>query len=187
MSARVLLVSLSLFLLMACDKKEDDTPSGKSYSGRLTFVLSRTFPTLHAETAVDVSIDADGNVGFSQPEAVYFEAVSEKIMDGDRIKLTETGVIQVSAISGNLKSVNGKDYLVVALNMNIDGNLTHWDYRYPDWICAGDDPYTVSDPVSCPLMFRMENALMDEALCGHSCCNNWGNTCYRWKLVLQPA
>lgn len=187
MATRILLVSLFLSLLVACDKKEDDINPGKVYSGSLTLNYSRTFPTFSSNVGFDVSITGNGEVNINNPGPVLFDGISEKLIEGVRVKIREHGTIEISSISGTCSRANGKDYLEVSLSCKLDGIQEVWNYQENQWVSVSEAPYQIQHPVSTPMMFRIENAVMDEAVCGGFCSDCWGNSCYRWRLILTET
>jgi len=186
MATRILLVSLFLSLLVACDKKEDDINPGKNYTGTLTLEYSRTFPTFQSFITVDVEINQTGEVILLQPSSVNYSGESEKMIEGDRIKLREEGSISVTSTQGEWIKKDGKEFLSVDLSCLLDGRQILWAYDGYNWMKVSETPFTHENPVECPMLFRIENAVMAEAICGASCCDTWGNTCFRWRLVLTP-
>jgi hypothetical protein len=187
MATRILLVSLFLSLLVACDKKEDDMNPGKNYTGTLTLEYSRTFPTFKSFITLDVEINQAGEVILLQPSPVNYSGESEKMLEGNRIKLREEGSITVTSPLGEWMKRNGKDYLSVDLTSQLTGRQILWAYDGYNWMKVSETPFTHDNPVECPMLFRIENAVMAEAICGATCCDNWGNACFRWRLVLNAA
>jgi hypothetical protein len=185
MATRILLVSLFLCLLTACDKKEDDNNPGKDYTGKLTLTFSRSFPTYQAVVPVEVLIAANGSVTLTPPAPIAYTGIAEKMLEGKRIKISEEGVVNISGLSGNYVRKDGKDFLEVNITCTLDGVQTVWTYDGICWTSPGETPYTLANPVQCPMCFRIGSALMSEAVCGANCCDAWGNACFRWRLVLR--
>lgn len=186
MATRILLVSLFLSLLVACDKKEDDINPGKDYTGDLTLTYSRTFPTLQSIVGIDIEISKSGEVTFSSPQPITYDGISEKMIEGDRIKIREQGSITVASLSGQWVEVDGNEYLEVNLSCTLEGTQTVWAYEEYQWLKVSETPFTHENPVDCPMLFRVDNAVLSEAVCGANCCDVWGNTCFRWRLLLTP-
>ncbi len=187
MATRIVLVSLILSLLVACNKKEDDINPGKDFTGTLTLEYSRTFPTFQSFVTIVVDINRTGEVTLSQISPVNYVGESEKLIEGDRLKLREEGIITVSSLAGEWVKKGGKENLSVSLSCLIEGRQILWSYEQFRWLMISETPFTHENPVACPLLFRIENAVMDEALCGSNCCDSWGNACFRWRLVLSPV
>lgn len=187
MATRILLVSLFLSLLVACDKKEDDINPGQDYTGTLTLNYSRTFPTFQTGIDIELAISENGEVTFSEPKQVNYLGESQKMMDGERIKIREQGIVNVSSLSGGCTTIDNKEYLMVNLSCLLDGTQTVWKYTDFQWIKMSDMPYLLENPVESPMLFRIENAVMSEAICGGNCTDCWGNSCFRWHLVLNPS
>lgn len=187
MATRVLLVSLFLSLLVACNKKEDDINPGKNYTGTLTLEYSRTFPTFQSFISLDVEIDHTGEVILLQPSTVNYSGETEKLIEGDRIKLREEGNITIASPQGEWMKKDGKEFLSVDLSCQLAGRQILWAYDGLQWLKVSETPFNHEIPVECPMLFRIENAVMAEAVCGSSCCDTWGNTCFRWRLVLTAA
>ncbi|MFH1120608.1 MAG: hypothetical protein V1775_12365 [Bacteroidota bacterium] len=187
MATRILLVSLFLCLLTACDKKEDDNNPGKDYTGILSLTYSRSFPTFQAVVLIDAEIVANGNVTLSNPQQVEFDGLSEKMIEGERFKIREQGTINITSISGKWTKVDGKEYLEVNLLCLLEGIQTVWSYEEYQWIKTSEISYTQENPVASPMCFRIQSAVMSEAVCGGSCCDCWGNSCFRWRLELKEG
>ena len=111
MKARILLVSLILSLLVACDKKEDDINPGQDYTGTLTLDYSRSFPTFTTTLSVPVEISSNGQAVIALPAPHKFMGESDKMIDGERIKIREVGVITISDITSVWKQKDGHKYL----------------------------------------------------------------------------
>jgi len=186
MAARFLLVSLFLSLLVACDKKEDDPNPGKDYTGLLSLSYSRTFPTFQSNVDINLEISQNGEVKLVDPNTVLFDGLSEKMISGERTKIREKGEISITTLSGDCINMGGKSYLRVNLSCLIEGVQTVWSYEGFQWTQKSETPFAVENPVETPMLFRIENAEMSEAVCGANCSDCWGNTCFRWRLVLTP-
>jgi len=186
MARRILLVSLFLCLLVACNKKEDDINPGQDYSGTLTLDYSRTFPTLDAKVIIPVEIAENGTVTFTNPQQTVFVGESQKMIEGERIKVREEGTISVSAPSGVSAITDGKEYLEVNLSFLLEGTQYVWKYEDSQWLKMSEQPFLMENPVESPLHFRIENAVLSEAVCGCTHNDCWGNLCFRWHLVLSP-
>lgn len=186
MATRILLVSLFLSLLFACDKKEDDMNPGKDYTGSLTLDYSRSFPTFKSGTSIAIDISANGSVTLTEPQQVSFAGESQKIIKGDRIKIREEGTITITSLSGKWVIKEGHATLEVNLSCLLNGTQTTWTYNGLDWIQLSQMPYTLENPVECPMYFRVDNAVIAEAVCGGSCNDCWGSSCFRWQLTLTP-
>lgn len=187
MATRVLLVSLFLSLLVACEKKEDDINPGTDYSGSLTLSYSRTFPTFDALVTIPVEISSAGLVTFAECAPVEFKGESQKMIEGERIKVKEQGVISISNLSGEWTKQEGKEYLKLNLTCQLEGRQEVWKYEVYQWEKMSDLPVMMYNPVDGPLLFRIENAVMSEAVCGCTHSDTWGNLCFRWHLVLHRA
>lgn len=187
MATRFLLVSLFLSLLVACDKKEDDINSGQEYTGQLTLNYSRTFPSFESEAVIPMNIAANGVVTFSDPQRVGYMGESQKMIHGERIRIREEGTISISSLMGEWTNVEGKECVMVNLSCLLNGIQTLWAYQDYQWLKVSETPYTLENPVECPMHFRVDNAVLSEAVCGSSCCDTWGNSCFRWRLVLTPS
>jgi hypothetical protein len=184
MATRIVLVSLLLSLLMACDKKEDDNNPGKDYTGTLSLTYSRSFPTFEAEVSIDADIAADGTVTLTNPQQVAYDGVAEKLIEGERIKIREQGEIIISSLSGYWIRRDGRDYLEVTMDCRLEGTQTVTSFEGYRWVTVSEQPYTLDNPVGCPMAFRIQSALMAEAVCGASCNDCWGYSCFRWRLKL---
>ncbi|HOP13942.1 MAG TPA: hypothetical protein PLH09_08200 [Lentimicrobium sp.] len=187
MARIILLVSLFLSLLTACDKKEDDMNPGKDYTGLLTLEYTRTFPTFQSVVSTQVDISSSGTVVFKQPPVTAFKGESEKMIENDRIRIREEGSISISMLSGKWDKMDGKEYLLVNLTCQLDGLRNVWEWDEYRWIQLSEVPYSLENPLACPMSFRIDNALMSEAVCGGSLTDNWGINCFRWRLVLVPV
>ncbi|MBK6344976.1 MAG: hypothetical protein IPN08_01610 [Bacteroidales bacterium] len=186
MATRIVLVSLLLSLLMACDKKEDDNNPGKDYTGTLSLTYSRSFPTFEAAVSIDADIAANGDVILGNPQQVPYDGVSEKLIEGERIKIREQGDIVITSLSGKWSRSDGKDYLTVTIDYRLEGLLTVSSFDEYQWITLSRQPYTLENPVGNPMVFRIQSALMAEAVCGATCSDCWGYSCFRWRLKLTP-
>lgn len=187
MATRIVLVSLFLSLLVACDKKEDDINPGKDYSGALTLTYSRSFPTFRSLITIGVDINANGEVTMSNPPQVEYDGLAQKMVEGERLKIREQGNISITSITGKWIKAEGKEYLDVSLQCQLNGTQTIWRYDLNQWVLETETPYTLCNPINCPMRFRIESALMSEAVCGGSCSDCWGYNCFRWNLVLTPS
>ena len=185
MATRIVLVSLLLSLLMACDKKEDDDIPGKDYTGTLSLTYSRSFPTYQTTVSIAVNIAANGAVALGDPQQFPFDGVAEKLIEGERIKIRERGSIVVSSRSGRWSRLDGNDYLEVMMDCHLEGIQTVSRFETYQWVILSDQPYVQENPVECPMSFRIQSALMDEAVCGATCNDCWGYSCFRWRLVLN--
>ena len=187
MATRFLLVSLFLSLLVACDKKEDDNTPGKDYTGVLTLTYSRSFPTYQAMVTIGVDINANGEVILTNPQLVEYDGLAQKMIEGERYKIREQGNISTTSVTGKWIKADGEEYLDVSLQCQLTGIQTVWFYDLNQWVKETETPYTLNNPVECPMRFRIESALMSEAVCGGTCDDCWGHNCFRWHLVLTPS
>jgi len=187
MATRILLVSLFLSLLVACDKKEDVINPGQDYSGNLTLTYSRTFPTFDALAGMNVNISKSGDVTLSTPQPVGFDATSEKMIDGLRTRVREYGVITIHAATGSCVNLEGRQYVDIVLTCSLEGWRQLCTCSNGNWSAAPETPLTGDHPVSSPMRFSLGNAVMDEAVCGGTCSDALGNTCFMWRLKLTPA
>lgn len=149
-ATRIVLVSLLLSLLMACDKKEDDNNPGKDYTGTLSLTYSRSFPTFEAAVSIDADIAANGDVILGNPQQVPYDGVSEKLIEGERIKIREQGEIVITSLSGKWSRSDGKDYLTVTIDYRLEGLLTVSSFDEYQWITLSRQPYTLENPVETP-------------------------------------
>ncbi|MBW6491609.1 MAG: hypothetical protein K0B15_10515 [Lentimicrobium sp.] len=184
MATRILLVSLFLSLLVACDKKEDDNNPGRSYTGTLALEYSRSFPTFISSLTIPVDISPLGEVTVVQPDPVAFQGEADKMIDGDRIRIREEGTINISDIRAKWLKKEGLQYLEVSLSFDLSGNQSVWKWDAYYWLKQSEAPYSLLDPVECPMMFRIDNAVLSEALCAARCNDCWGYNDFRWRLVL---
>ena len=187
MKARILLVSLFLSLLIACDKKEDDIKPGQDYSGTLTLDYSRSFPTFTTTLSVPVEISSSGQAVIAQPVPLEFQGESDKMIRGERIKIREEGVITISDIAPVWKNQDGQKYLEVSLSLVLEGNQTVWRWNNYYWEQTADESYAIQDPVECPMTFRIDNALLSESVCAARCEDCWGHNNFKWRLRLHEA
>ncbi len=187
MTTRIVLVSLLLSLLVACDKKEDDINPGRNYTGTLTLDYSRSFPTFTTTLSLPVEISASGQAVIAQPLPHNFQGESDKMIRGERIKIREEGVITISDIVPVWKDDNGHKYLQVSLSFKLEGNQTVWEWDNYYWKQTSEAPYAFQNPVECPMLFRIDNALLSESVCASRCEDCWGNNNFRWILHLYEA
>jgi len=187
MATRILLVSLFIFLLAACDKKEDDINPGKDYTGSLTLTYSRSFPTFQSGIDIPVTIFANGVVTFAVPDQVNYTGESQKIIDGSRTRVREQGTITVTSLTGEWIKVDGKETVKVNLSCLLEGDQIVWTYDDYEWVMVSQMPYTLENPVESPMLFRVDNAVKSSAVCGAGCSDCWGNSCFRWILILSPS
>lgn len=185
MATRVLLVSLFLSLLVACDKKEDDINPGQSYTGKLALEYVRSFPTFTTSLGIPVEINSAGEVFLPSPQPLTFSGQSDKMIEGERIRISEDGEIVISNLSAKFIKDEGKEYLDVTLSFHISGNQQVWKWNEYFWKQLSAGPYEISDPVSCPMRFRIDNALLSESVCAARCSDCWGHNNFRWRLTLQ--
>lgn len=187
MATRILLVSLFLSLLVACDKKEDDINPGRDYTGTLTLDYSRSFPTFTTTLSVPVEISASGQVVIAQPGLHEFQGVSDKMIRGERIRINEEGVITISDINPVWKQKDGHQYLEVSLSFVLEGKQTvcKWNNYY--WEQTTEAQYAIHDPVKCPMLFRIDNALLSESVCASRCEDCWGHNNFKWRLQLHET
>lgn len=187
MKARILLVSLFLSLLVACNKKEDDIKPGQDYSGTLTLDYSRSFPTFTSTLSVPVEISSTGEAIIALPVPHEFQGVSDKMIQGERIKIREEGVITISDIAPVWKHKDGRQYLEVSLSFALEGKQTVWKWNNYYWEQTSEDSYAIKDPVECPMLFRIDNALLSESVCASRCDDCWGHNNFRWRLRLNEG
>ena len=187
MKTRIVLVSLLLSLLVACDKKEDDINAGHDYTGTLTLDYSRSFPTFTSTLSLPVEISASGQAVIAQPMPYEFQGESDKMIRGERIKIKESGTITISDIVPVWKDENGHKYLQVSLSFNLEGTQTVWEWDNYYWKQTSTGPYAIENPVECPMVFRIDNALLSESVCASRCEDCWGHNNFRWRLQLHEA
>lgn len=187
MTTRIVLVSLLLSLLVACDKKEDDINPGRNYTGTLTFDYSRSFPTFTSTLSLPVEILASGQAEIVQPMPYEFQGESDKMIQGKRIKIRENGTIIISDIFPVWKDENGRKYLEVGLSFKLEGHQTVWEWDNYYWKQTSEGPYTLQNPVECPMVFRIDNALLSESVCASHCEDCWGYNNFRWRLQLHEV
>ena len=185
MATRILLVSLFLSLLVACDKKEDDINPGQDYSGTLTLDYSRSFPTFTSTFSVPVEISSTGQAIIALPVPHKFQGVSDKMIEGERIKIMEEGVITISDIDPVWKHHDGHQYLEVSLSFALEGKQTVWKWNIYYWEQTAEESYAIQDPVECPMKFRIDNAILSESVCASGCDDCWGHNNFRWRLRLH--
>ena len=187
MKTRIVLVSLLLALLVACDKKEDDKDTGQNYTGTLTLDYARTFPAFTTTLSVPVEISATGQVFISQPLPHEFSGESDKMIDGERIKIREEGVIVISDIAPAMMQKSGSNYLEVAFSLMLQGEQTVWKWATYCWEQTDKGPYILPNSGECLLLFRIDNALLSESVCTSRCEDCWGRNNFRWRLQLHEA
>jgi len=187
MARIILLVSLFLSLLTACDKKEDDINPGKDYTGTLTLEYTRTFPSFQKLAITGVNVSGSGQVSITPVNPVPFYGESEKMIGDDRIRIREEGEIVITSPEGLWLMVDGKENLRVDLGCTVTGSQKVWKWTYNNWQLLSEIPLDVANPVQMPMYFRIDNALLSEAVCGSSVTDPWGICCFRWKLVLTPG
>lgn len=187
MTTRIVLVSILLFLLVACDKKEDDITPGRDYTGTLTLDYSRSFPTFTSTMSIPVEISASGEAVVTQPLPHNFQGESDKMIRGERIKIREEGIITISDVDPVWKVENGREYLEVSLSFLLEGHQTIWEWDNYYWNQTSASPYSHQHPVKCPMMFRIDNALLSESVCAARCEDCWGYNNFRWRLQLNEV
>lgn len=185
MATRILLVSLLLSFLVACDKKEDDIDPGRNYTGTLSLDYSRSFPAFTSTLSVPVEISASGQVTMAQPLPHEFGGESDKLIDGERIKIREEGHIKLSDIAPLWKKIDGIQYLECALSFALEGQQTIWIWTGHSWEQTLQQPYLLQNPDKCPLLFRIDNAVLSESVCISQCEDCWGRNNFRWRLQLK--
>ncbi|MDD2528201.1 MAG: hypothetical protein PHT26_09230 [Lentimicrobiaceae bacterium] len=187
MATRILLVSMLLSLLVACDKKEDDIKPGHDYTGTLTLDYTRTFPAFTSTLSLPVEITASCQVFISKSLPHAFEGESDKFIQGERIKIREKGVINISEITPMWTQRDANQFLEVSILFAIEGEQTVWKWADYYWEQTDQGPYLVLNPTECPMVFRINNALMSEAVCVFHCEDCWGMNNFRWRLQLHEA
>lgn len=187
MKARILLVSLILSLLVACNKKEDDINPGRDYTGTLSLDYSRSFPTFTTTLSVPVEISSNGQAVIALPAPHKFMGESDKMIHGERIKIREVGVITISDITSVWKQKDGHKYLEVNLSFALEGQQNVWKWNINYWEQTAEESYEIQDPVECPMTFRIDNALLSEAVCASRCDDCWGHNKFSWRLQLHEA
>lgn len=187
MAARILLVSLFLSLLVACDKKEDDITPGRDYKGSLTLEYSRCFPTINQPVVIGLEVNQAGTVTFVAPQSTQYTAEADKMIEEDRIRIKEEGTITITSLTGKWVDVDGKAYLQVSLSCYIDGTHTVWRHDGVQWQQIEQTQFNLENPAQQPMLFRIENAERDGSVCGATTSDKWSPICFRWKLLARPV
>ena len=186
MATRILLVSLFLSLLIACEKKEDDVIPGQNYTGTLELEYIRSFPTFSTSLQIPITISSSGLVALAQPVPLEFQGESDKMIQGERIRIREEGIINISGIAAKWLKKEGRQYLEVYLDFALSGQQQVWKWNDYYWRQLSEGPYSLMDPVECPMMFRIDNAVLSESVCAARCDDCWGHNNFRWRLMLTP-
>jgi len=69
----------------------------------------------------------------------------------------------------------------------MEGEQTVWKWATYYWEQTEQRPYLLQNPVECPMVFRIDNALLSEAVCTSRCEDCWGRNNFRWRLQLHEV
>ncbi|GAB1404640.1 MAG: hypothetical protein PHX54_05255 [Lentimicrobiaceae bacterium] len=185
MTTRIVLVSLFLSLLFACQKKEDDMVPGQNYKGTLTLDYSRNFPAFTSTLSLPVEVSAEGQVFVSAPLPCAFTGESDKFIGDERIKIREEGTILIPHITASWNQKGNKQYLEVSLLVSIEGERSVWKWMHHKWQETEYAPFVLQNQSDAPMIFRLDNALLSEAVCINGCNDCWGQNNFRWQLRLH--
>lgn len=189
-----LMILFSVILLMAlasgCEIKDEKPLPGKDYVGTLKHVYSRETPGFTSTVEMDLTLDINGNLFITEPNQVEYSGVEEVTVDEDLIKVEEIGTVTITSLSGEYKIIGGKEYLSINASTLIDGTIQFWGWDDDlGWVSGYPNPipFSVDDPVECPMNFLMDDAVISGAIIGTTIPGvaPFGSQTYTWTLILS--
>jgi hypothetical protein len=191
---KIIIASLLIIMMIAISCKKDNTNKillAHQYSGILTYEYERDFPDVECVVGMDLIVNKDGTITFSEASTNVFEGEDIYYEGSDpSLKMKVSGTITLTSAQGQYQKINDKDFLVISVNANTSGTkyIWNWDTGTQAWVAppsGSEVPFKYTDTYgSGKLQFSMDDAMKDGSFTKDTVPDVHGNFVYGYGLNL---
>lgn len=189
------MIAISAFILfttLSCNKTNDEKKPvlTNSYTGSMHLKYSKGFPEFTSTVKLDVIISKEGQVTFTGGgNNSIFDAEDVKYEDGKPVlKIRMTGTLTFYGALGSVLIDNGNEFLLVAVNSSVNGQMTVWGYDDEmGWIQVMDIPFIYTDKYNDgDLQFSIAEASFNGDSVSKTLPDIEGTFTYGYTLLVTP-
>ncbi len=171
----------ALLISAGCNKNEDILDF--DYTGTLSLVYSRSFPSFDANTTLDVYIAKSGEVTLSTPSPANYDATAE---EPEVVKIREFGSLIVNNPKGKVVIRGDESFVQITTATIVVTNMIVWGWDGTRWIEVASLLFNTSNPVDNPMNFSISDAAWSGSTLGATVPAFNGTMTFAWTLRLTP-